>query len=176
VPFTLTYEADRIQDGRRYALEARITNGETLLFITATHYAVFTGGPDKTDLVLTRVGGAQASVPPVPPPSPEGDWRAVSIGGTPVAQGIESTLSITKAGEVSGKGGCNSFGGRASVDGVRLSFGAMRSTMMACAGPAMAQERAFLDALAATGRFGIADGQLVLMTETSAPLAVLERR
>lgn len=52
----MSYEARAIEANHSYALEARITSGSDLMFITTTHNPVFTGAPDKTDLTLQRAG------------------------------------------------------------------------------------------------------------------------
>ena len=58
VPFAyeLKVDAARIDPRMRYAVSARITRGEQLLFINDTQYPVLTqGGAASADLVLVRV-------------------------------------------------------------------------------------------------------------------------
>ena len=58
VPFAyeLKVDAARIEPRMRYAVSARITRGEQLLFINDTQYPVLTqGGATSADLVLVRV-------------------------------------------------------------------------------------------------------------------------
>jgi len=58
VPFAyeLKVDAARIDPRMRYAVAARITRGEQLLFINDTQYPVLTqGGATRADLVLVRV-------------------------------------------------------------------------------------------------------------------------
>ncbi|NVM89500.1 putative lipoprotein [Variovorax sp. SG517] len=58
VPFAyeLKVDAARIDPRMRYAVSARITRGEQLLFINDTQYPVLTeGGATSADLVLVRV-------------------------------------------------------------------------------------------------------------------------
>ena len=58
VPFTyeLKVDAARIDPRMRYAVSARITRGDQLLFINDTQYSVLTqGGATSADLVLVRV-------------------------------------------------------------------------------------------------------------------------
>lgn len=57
VPYVLSYDPKRIEDRHSYALQARITSGDDLLFITTTMNPILTGMADNTDLVLERVGG-----------------------------------------------------------------------------------------------------------------------
>ena len=61
VPFAyeLKEDAARIDPRMRYAVSARITRGEQLLFINDTQYPVLTqGGATSADLVLVRVAQA----------------------------------------------------------------------------------------------------------------------
>ncbi len=61
VPFVyeLKVDAARIDPRMRYAVSARITRGEQLLFINDTQYPVLTqGGATSADLVLVRVAQA----------------------------------------------------------------------------------------------------------------------
>ncbi|WP_323717844.1 YbaY family lipoprotein [Paracoccus aminovorans] len=57
VPFALSYDPQRIEDRHSYALRARISSHDGLLFITTTMNPISTGGADNADLVLERVGG-----------------------------------------------------------------------------------------------------------------------
>ncbi|WP_083412743.1 YbaY family lipoprotein [Paracoccus aminovorans] len=57
VPFALSYDPQRIEDRHSYALQARISSHDGLLFITTTMNPISTGGADNADLVLERVGG-----------------------------------------------------------------------------------------------------------------------
>jgi heat shock protein HslJ len=65
-------------------------------------------------------------------------------------------------GEVSGKSGCNSYGGSYEAGDGSLSFGQMSMTQMGCDDALMALESAYLDALGATTGFQISNSGLVL--------------
>jgi putative lipoprotein len=61
VPFAyeLKVDAARIDPRMRYAVSARISRGDQLLFINDTQYSVLTqGGATSADLVLVRVAQA----------------------------------------------------------------------------------------------------------------------
>jgi heat shock protein HslJ len=66
-------------------------------------------------------------------------WRLSRVGGE--AAGVVSTLTFNDDSNISGHGGCNSFGGKASFDGAKLKIADVFSTMMACEQPKMEQER-----------------------------------
>lgn len=62
-----------------------------------------------------------------------------SASSVPV--GVTASFVIAD-GQISGNGGCNSFGGSATVDGATVTIGALNSTMMACEGDAGTTEAA----------------------------------
>ena len=75
-----------------------------------------------------------------------------------------------------GRGGCNSFRGRWTLDGETLTLGPIASTRRACPPPQMQQETRFLAALEATRGFRIEDGRLILLDAAGTPVARLERQ
>lgn len=155
-PWTLRFDTRQIEPRHSYALQARITQRGQLLFITTERHSVFTGGPDNTDIRVQRVSGDNR--PPATAPSPIGSWRLASLGGKDVPASINTTLEIAADGKVSGRGGCNGFGGTATIQGRVIRFSRMVSTMMACVSDVMAQERGFLDGLAKVRRWDIHRG------------------
>ena len=108
-------------------------------------------------LLSSLAGAAFAASTPV------GRWSAIEIAGRPVARGVASTLEITAEGGVSGRGGCNRYSGTARVGPGTIAFGALRSTMMACDGPGMGQERRFHSALSHAAAWRIEGDRLVLV-------------
>ena len=56
VLYVLAYNPAQIESNHSYALQARITSGDDLLFITTTHYPFELNGVNNTDLMLERVG------------------------------------------------------------------------------------------------------------------------
>jgi putative lipoprotein len=172
-PFELEYETAKIEPRHRYALQARITDRAALLFINDQAYPVLTGGEDVTDILVKRVAANDAS--PAPVSGPQGQWIAESIGGVSVSKDVATTLDLAD-GKASGQGGCNSYGGSVTIKDDTIVFGHIASTMMACAGPAMDQERRFHAALNRTRRYRIDGGTLTLLDESGATLAVLTPR
>ena len=65
-------------------------------------------------------------------------------------------------GQVSGKSGCNTYGGSYDAGDGSLSFGQMQMILMACEDGLMQLESAYLDALGATTAFQISDSGLLL--------------
>lgn len=89
-------------------------------------------------------------------------WLAEDIGGTPVADGVKSTLGFVEPGRVAGRGGCNRFFGAVTITGQSMEFGKMGSTMMACPPPIMEHESRYMNALGEAKRFEVKDGTLLI--------------
>jgi len=90
-------------------------------------------------------------------------WAADSIGGKDVVDGTRVTMSIS-GDRVSGKAGCNNYGGSVEISGSRIKFGSLFSTKMACmGGGVMEQEMRYLNLLQSVTRGEVRkDGVLVL--------------
>jgi uncharacterized lipoprotein YbaY len=68
IPFDLPYDPSRIDDGHRYAVRARILDGQQLLFTTTeTTLVVTQGHGSRASLMLRLVPGANPA-PPAPAP------------------------------------------------------------------------------------------------------------
>jgi heat shock protein HslJ len=93
-------------------------------------------------------------------------WTAEAIGGKDVGDGTKVTLKIEGA-RVSGKAGCNGYGGPVEIHGDRIKFGAIFSTKMACMGSGvMEQESRYLKLLQGATRGEVrTDGALVITAE-----------
>ncbi len=99
-------------------------------------------------------------------------WQLVSLadekGETIAAMtGVTVTAGFNE-GQLTGNGGCNSYFGGYTVDGDKLTITPAGTTMMACDEKVMAQEKAFMAALASAATFQIADGQLQIMNDKGA--------
>ena len=80
-------------------------------------------------------------------------WRAETIAGRPVAEGVLSTITFAEDGKVHGLAGCNRYSGALDAEGGRVRMGPLIATRMACAPPLMDQEQRFVDALERGLRF-----------------------
>lgn len=172
----LRFDSRQIEPRHSYALQARILDGDRLLFITTERHSVFAGGRDDTAIRVQRVAGPDQ--PSTPAASPVGSWRLSSLGSTQVPVSITTTMDIAADGKVSGRGGCNGFGGSATITGGAIRFSRMVSTMMACAPDVMSQERGFLEGLAKVRRWELhrGSGLLALLDGRGRPLMTLARQ
>jgi len=56
IPYRLRFDQSSIKQRRTYALQARISDDDRLLFINTARHAVFTGGRNNTRILVQRVG------------------------------------------------------------------------------------------------------------------------
>lgn len=175
IKFELRFDPAVIQPNMSYALLARITVEDQLWFITDTRHEVDPlAGTDSQTVMVKRV--AQGEPGDV---STSGifdvEWVVEAIDGKPATDGVKSTLQITADGQVSGRGGCNGYGGGATLEDEKISFGDMRATLMACEQAAMDQEGRFFAALKEVEGFHIEDGSLVLADKDGKELVRLTK-
>jgi len=190
--FTLNFDDKVINPKHSYALSARITSDDRLVFINTTQYPIDPLAPaEPIQIILDFVANTGAITPaPQPPKADEAavtqpettspaffgvTWRVLDIKGNPTNDKARPTLSVAEDGRAGGKGGCNNYFAQASVEGNSISFGSPASTRMACPEPAMQQEAAFFAALAAVAAYR-QEGEHLLLTDANGnPLMTLAR-
>ena len=108
-----------------------------------------------------------------------GSWSAT---GYFTGSAVQSTIAGTSltlefaAEEVSGNGGCNTFGGPYEVSGETIKLGPFGSTLRACADPARQhQEQQYLAALELAVTFRVTADRLDLFREDGGIAATFER-
>lgn len=109
----------------------------------------------------TRPDGAERTGPTidtVDPTSPVpaqngsllGDWKLESgrgpEGDIPIVEGWDITLQITD-GRIGGRSGCNSYGGRAVIEGASFDVGGFGGTLIGCEGEVALSEERYTDAI-----------------------------
>ena len=57
MPYTLTFNRARMLTYRSYTLQARIFDGDHLMFTTTKRHPIAAGGPSNTDIVVERAKG-----------------------------------------------------------------------------------------------------------------------
>jgi putative lipoprotein len=170
IPYRLRFDDARIRRGHSYALQARILVDGKVWFTTLKRQQIH--GPIQPEVVVQRVAAQEPD-----PLLPKGKWLAESIRNGGVIDNLQSTLEIAIDGTVAGKGGCNGFGGKATITGDKISFGPLVATQMACPPAIMDQETKFLGALADARRWLIDDerGKLILFDAGNKEILLLAR-
>ena len=59
IPYRLRFDQTLIKPRRTYALQARIADGDRLLFINTTRHTVFAGGRNNTRILVQRMDQQQ---------------------------------------------------------------------------------------------------------------------
>ena len=107
------------------------------------------------------------------------EWELVELMGKPVEQKVPSPktlgLKFNNDGRVSGFVGCNSVGGTYELmEGSRIKFSQLISTMMACED--MELENEYKKILETVDNYNLSDTALVLNRARMAPLARLKKK
>jgi len=122
-------------------------------------------------LILSACSGeSQASV--------AGNWKLVSYGdpaGPTVAVPDVQTSIEFKEGQVNGNVGCNGFGGTYEIDGDKITFSDVVSTLMFCEGPVGDQELGTLAVLNGSATYVLDRNTLTLTSSDGTSVVVLAR-
>ena len=91
-------------------------------------------------------------------------WRLSSYAGQPALPETNVTIQF-EDGRAGGEAGCNGYGASYKVDGNRIRFEEIASTLMLCTAPegVMEQEAEFLGSLEQVERFELDEDQLRLI-------------
>jgi putative lipoprotein len=176
IAFSLAVDAARLTPGKDYGLMARIEVDGATWFANETPAPVDLEEPAAPiSVLLVRASEKSPPENSTKAGSIKGTaWRLSSLGGEDAAAGVVSTLTFNDGNNnISGNGGCNSFGGKVSFDGAKLKIADVFSTMMACEQPKMEQEAAFLAALAKTASYTAEGGTLTLLDGSGTAVATL---
>jgi heat shock protein HslJ len=132
-----------------------------IIYITVAFAGVLVVGA-----IVTMIIFAASSTPPAALTQPT--WTLTQL----VVDGQEQALSPTHSatlhfgahdGQVSGSGGCNTFGASYSLHGNQVQFGALRSTLIGCLDPVVAgQESHYFQALPRVQTYQIVGTTLTL--------------
>ncbi len=120
-------------------------------------------------LLLTACS-SNAGIPSLPGTS----WMLEKINNQPILENTTPTLSFSDREEAGGNASCNSFGGSYEARGVKLTFGPLFSTLMACLEPGvMEQEAAYLAALESAAAYHMEeDGKLLVLNASGTVVLV----
>ncbi|MBI5933072.1 MAG: META domain-containing protein [Chloroflexi bacterium] len=115
-------------------------------------------------------GGASADI--------VGEWRLVSFGpaSSPRDAAGETSINFGADGQMAGNVGCNSFGGEYKVSGMKIEFGPIMSTLMACMDTIGDQESATFAVFANTATFALTGDTLTITSADASMVVVLARK
>jgi putative lipoprotein len=113
--------------------------------VTCLIVVIACAGPSDDEPVASapRTGEETPESAPASPATLVGSWVAVAVGGEPVPDGVEVSLTVEPDGGVSGSTGCNRYHGTMTVDEASVEIGPLATTRKACPSPAMEVEAAF---------------------------------
>lgn len=105
-----------------------------------------------------------------------GDWKLKSFGDaanpTPAIPTVETSIKFDSIGQVSGNMGCNGFGGNYEMNGDKITFDSIMSTLMYC-DETSAQEQAVLGVLSDKVKLSIQlNGDILTITSADGVSAV----
>jgi putative lipoprotein len=181
IKFEVKYDPSAILPDHRYDLRAKITSGGRLMFTTTNSYPVLTQGApvNNVNLDLEQVSAQYGQVPSgaaAREPLEGTQWNLTEVNGKVPETGTPqaSITLVESTHRIEGTGGCNRLMGSYELEGRTLHFKGVATTMMACAGDAMEQERALLEALGATQSYRLRNFTLTLLGKDGKALARLE--
>jgi len=107
------------------------------------------------------------------------DWYVTSIFGLPLSNSAKDSRDMTLQigdGQISGRGTCNRYVGRALIADGRLSFRELGTTRLACPANLRNLELRFLDALEATSGFDLSRDGMLILQAAQMPILTAVRR
>ncbi|MBN9241509.1 MAG: YbaY family lipoprotein [Mesorhizobium sp.] len=163
VPFELKFKSSAVLEKHSYALQARITVNNELMFINDERHQVDPATSEPQTIVVKMVrqqaeGGDAAAIM-------DRTWALTFIDGIGGIEGSKATFRLQKDGRVVGQAPCNRYFATAGTKGMTMTIGKPGATMMACEQKLMAQERAFFDAFGKVAGFKLENGALVLTAQ-----------
>lgn len=162
IKFQISFDSDIIKPNMTYALQARITIDDKLLFINQTRHTVDPLTTEPQSILVNQAHNAQPSA--ATDSLFEAEWVLEYLDGVEGVPGRRpATMQFTKDGGVNGQGPCNRYFGAVKLDGSTLSFGPAGATQMACDEASMKAEQALFQGMERVVGFNITDGKLHLL-------------
>lgn len=159
IRFEIRFDPSVIRPRMTYALQARITVGNQLIFVTDTRHQVDPLSDVPQTIVLKMV----------PAGKPRADaamfgqsWLVEYIDGIGKISEPRATFRIDESGKAGGNGPCNSYFANAKVDGDMIAISGIGSTFKACAPDVMVQERALFEALAKASSYHVDGARMTI--------------
>lgn len=164
---TLVYDPKLVEPTRRYAVRARISRGNAILFVSDQSMPVQpgTGVKSPIDVLLVRNGNGGKQFTGATATLENTYWKLVALGdrAVTVPEGQREAHLILHPADhrVSGHGGCNALTGQYETKDDRLTFSKMAGTLRACL-QGMDTERSFHEALGRASTWSITGEKLEL--------------
>ena len=158
ISFEIKFDPSVIRSQTTYALQARITVDDRLLFISDVRHQV----DPLTDVPQTIM--LKMVTPSTEPTASVFDqlWLVDYVDGIGAIAVPQATFRISEAGKAGGSGPCNTYFATAKVDGQVITISEIGSTYKACAPEVMAEEKALFDALAKAASYSVDAGKLAI--------------
>jgi copper homeostasis protein (lipoprotein) len=175
--FPVAMEEDYLALARAYT-EKRAETGESILAAVAGRivHRVNMEGPARPMLVVERfveLRPGETCGEKEPGPLSTAYWKLTELNGTRVVTvRSEAHLLFHAEGKLGGSDGCNRILGSYELEGDRIRFGKLGSTLMAC--PDAVRDREFADALAKASTIRLVDTRLELRSQDGEVLARFE--
>lgn len=157
IKFEISFDPEVIRPEMTYALQARITADDRLLFITDVSYQVDPLSDAPQAIVLKMVAPRDTATAVIGQ-----SWLVEYIDGIGVIAEPQATFRISEAGKAGGSGPCNVYFATAKVDGSTIAISDIGSTFKACAPEIMAEEKALFEALAGAASYHVDAGKLTI--------------
>jgi len=163
IPFELKFDSSAILEKHSYALQARITVDDRLMFINDERHQVDPATSEAQTILVKMVkqqeqGDDAASIV-------DRTWALTFIDGIGSIDGSKATFRLQEDGKIVGQAPCNRYFAAAETKGSAMTISKPGATMMACEEMLMRQEQAFFDALGKVAGFKIENGALVLTAQ-----------
>ncbi|UVC14034.1 YbaY family lipoprotein [Mesorhizobium onobrychidis] len=160
IKFEISFDPQVIRPDTTYALQARITVDDRLLFTSGMSHQVDPLSDAPQTIMLKMVTSSEQ--PPTAPVFGQ-SWLVEYIDGIGVIAEPQATFRIDEAGKAGGSGPCNVYFATAKVDGSTIAIGDIGSTFKACASEIMAEEKALFEALAKAASYHVDAGKLIIV-------------
>ena len=171
IAFRSPYVDGMLKAGHRYSVRALISEAGRLLFTTDTVQPVVPGVLPPIHLELVPVGDAPLlGVLWLQAPA-----ASVPVGAQAARQEVQLVLDPLTS-TVIGSADCNRLQGTYRLEGDRLSFSSMVSTMLQCEGEVMEDERRFLADLKRVRAWTFVDRKFQLLDDSGTVLLKFETR
>ena len=157
IKFEISFDPKAIRPNMTYALQARITAGDRLLFVTDVSHQVdpLSDKPQTLKLKMVASNGKADALFGQ-------SWLIEYIDGIGVIAEPQATFRISEAGKAGGSGPCNVYFATAKVVGEMITISDIGSTYKACAPEVMAEEKALFEALAKAASYHVEAGRLII--------------